>query len=138
MNTNTRINDIRIVEHGLILRNGKNKEKEILFSELDKIYIKVIKLNPLYELGLILAAFALVFFAIEYVTFEKVVFLSLSSVVPFFVKTNYYKSYGLRICLKDGSVFRKKVALSAKDKNISLVSEVRRAQLNYYNCIQKV
>ncbi len=133
MNANTRINEVRIVEHGLILLNGKNEEKEISFSELDKIYIKIIKLNPLYELGLILAAFALVFFAIQYITFEKVVFLSLSSVVPFFVKANHYKSYGLRICLKDGSVFRKKVPLSVRDKNILLVSEVRRAQLNYYN-----
>ncbi len=133
MNTNTRINDVRIVEHGLILLNGKNQEKEILFSELDKIYIKVIKFNPLYELGLILMAFALIFFAIHYVTFEKIVFLSLSSVVPFFVKANHYKSYGLRICLKDGSVFRKKIPLSVRDKNISFVSEVRRAQLNYYN-----
>ena len=133
MSANTRINDVRIVEHGLILLNGKNEEKEILFSELDKIYIKVIKINPVYELGLILAAFALVFFSIQWVTFEKVVFLSLSSVVPFFVKTSHYKSYGLRICLKDGSVFRKKVALSAKDRNVLFVSEVRRAQLNYYN-----
>ncbi|MEY2868636.1 MAG: hypothetical protein RIR01_1096 [Bacteroidota bacterium] len=138
MNTNTRIKDVRIVEHGLILLNRKNEKREISFSELDKIYIKVIKLNPIFELGLILAAFTLFFFVIQYITFEKIVFLSLSSVVPFFVKATYYKSYGLRICLKDGSVFRKKVPLSLKDKNILFVSEVRRAQLNYYNCIHKV
>lgn len=136
MKTNTRINDVRIVEHGLLLLNGKNEEREISFSELDKIYIKVVKFNPLYELALILVVFALVFFTIQYITFEKVVFLSLSSIVPFFVKTNYYKSYGLRICLKDGSVFRKKVPSDKRDRDISLVSEVRRAHLNYYNYTQ--
>lgn len=137
MNANATINDVRIVDQGLILLNGKNQEKVISFPELDKIYIKVIKLNPLYELGLIVVALLVVFFVIEFIPFEKVVFLSLSSTIPFFVKMNYYKSYGLRICLKDGSVFRKKVPLIKRDENISLVSEVRRAHLNYYNNVQK-
>ncbi|MBP8156433.1 MAG: hypothetical protein KAX81_05345 [Leadbetterella sp.] len=134
MNSNTKFNDLTVVEHGLILKNGK-KEKEISFSEIENIYIKVNKLSPICELGFILLPFFLIFLSVQYLALEKVMFLGLSTIIPVFVKINNYKSYGLRICLKDGAVFRKRVALNEKHDNISIVNTVRRKQLKQYTQI---
>lgn len=132
MNRNTKFNDLTIVEHGVILKKGKMKEIKISFSELDKIYLKVSKLNPICELGLILLPFFLIYLSVQYMSIEKVMFVGLSSVIPVFLKINNYKSYRLIICLKDGSIFRKKVFLKIKEETVSTVNAVRKEQLNHY------
>jgi hypothetical protein len=132
MSINTKFDDLTIVEHGLILKKGKKRERKISFSELDMIYIKVNKLNPVCELGFILLPFLLIFLSVHYVTIEKVMFVGLTTVIPVFVKINNYKSYKLIICLKDGAVFRKKVFLKIKEETISIVNTVRKEHLNHY------
>ncbi len=132
MNVNIKFNKLAIVEQGLILQHGKKEEWEISFSEIENIYIKVNKLKPICELGFILLPFLLIFLSVQYFSLEKVMFLGLSTIIPVFVKINNYKSYGLRICLKDGTVFRKRVSLEEKDDTISIVNIVRRKQLNHY------
>ena len=131
MTINTKYDDLTIVEHGLILKNGKKEGREISFSELDKIFIKVYKLKPLYELGFILLPFLLIFLSFQYETLEKVKFVGLASIIPVFVKINNYKSYGLIISLKDGTIFRKKVSLNMKAENISIINAVIRERFNY-------
>lgn len=132
MGINTKFDDLTIVEHGLILKKGKKRQRKISFSELDKIYLKVSKLNPVYELGFILLPFLLIYISVQYVTIEKVMFVGLTTVIPVFVKINNYKSYKLIICLKDGSAFRKKVLLKIKEENVSIVNAVRKEHLNHY------
>lgn len=132
MTANTKFDDLTVVENGLILKNRKNKKTEIPFSELDKIYVKVSKLKPIYELVIILSPFLLIFLSLQYVTLEKVIFLGFSAVIPVFFKINNYKSYGLVVCLKNGTVYRKKVSSDVKEKYISIVSTIRKEQLNHY------
>lgn len=129
MNGNTKFNDLTIVEQGLILKNGK-KEIEISFSEIADIYVKVNKLKPVYELAFILFPFLLVFLSVQYLSLEKVMFVGLSAVIPVFVKINNYKRYGLVVCLKDGTVFRKRISLLVKGQYVSIVNAVRKEQLN--------
>ena len=131
MSINTKFNELTVVDQGLILQYGK-KEKEIPFSKIVNIYIKVNKLSPVYELGIILLPFFLFFLSVQYLALEKVMFLGLLTVIPFFIKIYNYKSYGLRICLKDGTVFRKKLSLNEKHDHISIVNAVRRKMLNHY------
>jgi len=131
MTFNTKFDDLTIVEYGLILRQGKKAGREILFSELDKIFIKVYKLKPVYELGFILLPFLLIYLSVQYVTLEKLMFVGLLTIIPVFVKINNYKNYGLIICLKDGTIFRKKVSLSMKAENISIINAVIRERFNY-------
>jgi hypothetical protein len=135
MNSNTKFHDLTLVGHGLILKNGKKKQIEISFSELDKIYVKMYKLKPVYELVLILFPFFLIFFSVQYFSLEKVMFLGLSAVVPVFAKINNFKNYGLVVCLKDGTVFRKKLSLNVKGEYVSIVNTIRREQLNHYSKI---
>lgn len=132
MSSNTKFDDLTIVEHGLILKKGKMREINISFSELDKIYIKVSKLNPVYDLGFILLPFLLIYLSAQYVSIEKVMFVGLSTVFPVFLKINNYKTYWLIICLKEGSVFRKKVFLKRKEETVSIVNSIRKEQLNHY------
>ncbi len=134
MNSNIKFNNIAVQGQGLILQYGK-KEKEIPFSEIENVYIKVNKLSPIGELGFILLPFLLIFLSVQYLTLEKVMFLGLSTIIPVFVKINNYKSYGLRICLKDGTVFRKKVPLKVRSENISIVNAIRKKQLSHYSKI---
>jgi hypothetical protein len=132
MSSNTKFDDLTLVEHGLILKKGKNREINISFAELDKIYIKVSKLNPVYEMGFILLPFLLIYLSAQYLSIEKVMFVGLSTVFPVFLKINNYKSYGLIVCLKEGSVFRKKVFLKRKEETVSIVNAIRKEQLNHY------
>lgn len=135
MNSNTKFNKLTIVEQGLILQYGKKEEREIPFSEIENVYIKAYKLKPAYELGFILFPFLLILLAVRYLALEKVMFFGLTTVVPVFIKTHNYKSYGLRICLKDGTVFRKRVPLNVKSENVSIVNSIRKEQLNHYSKI---
>lgn len=132
MKNNTKFSDLTIVEYGLILKNEKKKEIEILFSDLDKIYVKVYKLRPVYELVFILFPFLLIFLSVQYVALEKLMFVGLSVVIPVFVKINNYKSYGLVVCLKNGTVFRKKVSSDVKGQYVSIVNTIRKEQFNHY------
>ncbi len=132
MSSNTKFDDLTLVEHGLILKKGKKKEINISFAELDKIYIKVSKLNPVYEMGFILLPFLLIYLSAQYLSIEKVMFVGLSTVIPVFVKINNHKSYGLIVCLKEGSVFKKKVFLKRKEETVSIVNTIRKEQLNHY------
>lgn len=131
MSVYTKFDNLALVEHGLILKNGTKMEREISFSELDKIYIKVDKLKPLYELGFILCLFLLIFLCAHYVTLDKVIFFGLCIAILVFVKINNYKSYGLIITLKEGTVFKKKVSLNLREENIFIIKSVRREQLHH-------
>ncbi len=135
MTTNTKFDGLTLVEQGLILKNGKKKEIEISFSELDKIYIKVSKLKPVFELGLILFPFLLIFLSVQFVSLEKMMFVGFSVVIPIFFKINNYKNYSLVVCLKEGTVFRKKLSLNEKGEYVSIVNAVRKEQLHHYTKI---
>lgn len=136
MKSNTKFDGITIVEHGLILKCGKNEEREISFSELDKIYIKVDKLRPICELGFILLPFLVVFLSVQFLELEKVMFIGLSAIIPVFVKINNYKSYGLRLCLKDGTIYRKRIPVNLKSDNVSMVSSIRKKMWDHYPKVQ--
>jgi hypothetical protein len=58
-------------------------------------------------------------------------FVGLLAVIPVFVKINNYKSYGLIICLKDGTIFRKKLSLGMKAENIFIINALIRERFNY-------
>lgn len=132
MAISTIFDTITLLENGIVLYLKNDKKTTISFSELDKIYIKVNKSKPEHEFVFIILPFLLLFLFIQCLMLEKAILLSLFVVFPVFVKMYKYKSYGLMIDLKDGTVFRKKVALVSKNENVSIVNAVRKKQLNYY------
>ncbi|TDD98535.1 hypothetical protein [Flavobacterium cellulosilyticum] len=126
-----KFDSLTIVENGLILKNGKRAERTISFSELDNIYIKSYKLNPLFEFAFILFPFLFVFLSIQFLPFEMVLLVALFTVVPVFIKVYNYRWYRLKVCLKDGTFFIKKVSLRSKSETISIVNSVKKEGLYY-------
>lgn len=132
MAANTTFHTLTSVENGIILSCKNKNERKITYFELDKIFIKVYKLNPLSEFGFILLPFLLLYLSFQYIILEKAVFLAFMGVIPVYVKTYKYKSYRMTITLKNGTLFRKKVSMKLKDENMAIVKAVKREQLNYY------
>lgn len=132
MNINTKFNNIALVEQGLILKYQKKEDREISFSEIENIYIKTNKLKPAYELGLILSPFLLIYFSLQYLSLEKVIFVSLTAFIPVYIKINNHKNCWLFICLKNGTVLKKKLSLNTKKEYFILVNAVRKKQLSHF------
>lgn len=129
--TVNKFDNLIIVENGLILKSGKKRESKISFLELEKIYIKTYKLNPLFELVFILSPFLLVLLLVEYSRFEIIILLALFTVIPVFLKVNNYKWYQLKIVLKDGTFFTKKVSVNVRSENITTINKVKKQWLKY-------
>lgn len=132
MAISTTFDAITLVENGIVLCLKNDKKTTISFSDLDKIYMKVYKLKPAHEFAFIVFPFLLLFLGIQYLMIEKVMLVALFVIIPVSVKMYKYKSYGLMIDLKDGTVYRKKVSLVTKSENVSIVNAVKKEQLNYY------
>jgi len=134
MTASSKFNTLALVENGIVLTFKKENKREISYSDLDKIYIKVYKLKPIYEFMFILFPFLLVFLSFQYMMLEEVMFVALFGVVLVFVfvKTYKYKGCGLTISLKDGTLYRKRLSLKMKGESVTLVNAVKKEQLSYY------
>jgi hypothetical protein len=134
MNANAKFQNLTLVENGIILRLKNNQEKEIPFSELNRIYLKVYKLNPLKEFLFISIPILFVFlFVFMYSAIDVVVNVAFFVFILIFVKVKTHKKYGLNICLKNGIFFRKNVSLRSKDKEVNNLNEIKKAIKNYKN-----
>lgn len=132
INSTTKFDSLTIVENGLILKYGKEEFSEIPFSVMDKIYIKVYKLKPIYGSILVMFPMLLAFLCFESIKLNIEIYMTLLPVIPAFVKINRFKRYGLVIILTDGSVFAKKIPSKLKSDTVDLINEVKR-KCRYYN-----
>ncbi len=124
--SNTTKDSLKIVENGLMLKHGKKQVSEISFSEVEKIFIKVYKLKPIYASIAVFIPMILAFLCFESIKLNIEMFVALIPVIPAFVKTNRFKRYGLVLVLKDGSIFTKKVPLKLKSDSVELINEVKK------------
>ena len=120
-------------ENGLLLKYRKEKEVEISFEELDKVYLKKYKLNPFVEFLCISIPFLFVFMAIQYLPFDLVIFVSIITVLPVLITVINYKWYRFNVYLKDGTFFTKRVRMNKKMENIIILNKIQREYLNYNN-----
>lgn len=125
----TKYKSLTMVEKGLILKSGKKQLAEIPFTEVSKIYIKVYKLKPIYGSILVSFPMLLAFLCFESIQLNIELYLAFMPVIPAFVKINRFKSYGLVIISKEGSVYRKKLPLKLKSDTVELINEVKRKML---------
>lgn len=77
--------------------------------------------------------FLFVYMAINYLTFDLMILLSIILIIPVFMIIMNYKWYSLYVRLNDGTTFRKKIASNMKTENISIVEKVRAG--HYYHNI---
>jgi hypothetical protein len=128
-----KFDSLTLVENGTVLKYKKNKVGEISYSELQKIYIKVYKLKPIYGFMLALFPMLFAFLCFEFIKINIEISLALMLVIPTIVKSNRFQRFGLVIVLKDGSVFKKHISNKFKSDAIELINEVKRKRLNYNN-----
>jgi len=129
---NTKFDSLTFSKNGLFLKYRNEPEIEIPFVDLDQIYIKKHKLNPLMEFIGILFPFLLVFMAIQYLPFNLMILVGIVAVLPVCMSIINYKWYRLYVHLNDGTIYRKKIASELKIENISMTEKVRTEYL-YYN-----
>ena len=122
----TKFDNLTLVENGLVLKDRKKQLGEISFSGVDKIYIKVYKLKPIYGSILVSFPMLLMFLCFESIQLNIELYLAFMPVIPAFVKTNRFKSYGLVIVSKEGNVYRKKLPLKFKSDTVEIINEVKK------------
>lgn len=126
-----KFDSLTVVENGLILKWHNKREIEIPYTELDKVYIKKYKLNPIVEFLCIAFPFLFVYIALQYLPFYFMIFVSMITVLPVFIRVLNYKWYQLFVILNDGTFFRKRVPLNKKIENFSIINRVEKDFFNY-------
>jgi hypothetical protein len=124
---------LSFVDNGLIVTKKNKEVTPILFSELNKIYIKKYKFSFLNKIGLTSILLILSIFLVSYFPAEIVMLASIFY-IPLFVKMHTYKIYKLHLLLCDGTIFCKGFYKNDKYDYINLVSNVRKEI--FYNQIQ--
>lgn len=122
---------LTVNENGILLTLKTKEKKEILFSDLDQIYITVNKMRTIYFALIILLSIGLAGFVYLYFQVDLILIIVFLLVITIILKMNDYKNYGLKIRLNNGAIFEKKVDLKSKHKTIDLVNDIRK---RIYHC----
>lgn len=128
---NKKFETICLTENGIMLSNKSSKQKEILFSELDKIYITVNKISQTQEVLFILVLIGITVISLLYLQAEIIIPIFILITFVIIVKLNNYKSYGLKIRLKNGTFFKKQVPSKLKYETVAIVNDIRKELYNY-------
>lgn len=121
----TKFGTLNLIDKGLLLIKKNKEEHVILFSELNKIYIKKCKFSFLKKIGLLSLFLILIATFSNYLPIEIVLLASIL-LIPLFAKINTYKKYQLNILLKDGTFFIKNFNQDTKQEYIKMVNLVRK------------
>ena len=122
---------ISLIESGIILTYKSKNTKEILFSELDKTHIKINKIKPAYGLIIILLSLCLEVLSYMYLQINIILLITLFLILLIILKMNDYKSYSIKIRLKNGEIIEEKIQTKLKLETIDIVNDVQKAIFNY-------
>lgn len=126
-----KIEEITLDKKGIILSYKESEQKEILYSELNEIFITVNKIKPFSEFLIILMSVCIASFSILILQTNIILALSLLIIFVTVVKMNTYKRYALKICLKNGETIEKKIPAKSKHETIDIVNDVKKEIYNY-------
>ncbi len=118
---------ISISENGVILKYQDKESKEISFSEISKIYIKVKKVPFKYIALFVCLSLSVVMFLVWIYGFSLVVLSPSFLILVGVIKLNSYKKYLLKIKLNDGCSIIESFPLKLKYKTIEVIIKVRKA-----------
>ncbi len=124
---------ITIGEKELILKFKTKEPKEISFSEINKIYIKVKKVPLKYIMLFVGVSLSVVLFSLWIFGFKWILFSPLFLILAGVIKLNSYKRYVLKIKLKSGSSVIQPIPLKLKYKTIEDIKKVRKAVFRLYS-----
>lgn len=117
-------------KNGILLILKAQEKKEILFSDLEQIYITVNKMKTIYEVLILLFATGLAAFNYLFFQIDLILIIAFLVFIAIILKKNDYKSYSLKLRLKNGEIFENKVQSKSKHETIDIVNEVRKEIYN--------
>ena len=118
---------ITIGENEMILKFKSKESKEISFSEINKIYIKVKKVPLKYIMLFVGVSLSVILFSLWIFGFKWILFSPILLILVGVIKLNSYKRYVLKIKLKNGSSVLQPIPLKLKYKTIEDIKKVRKA-----------
>ena len=118
---------ITLAEQEIILTYKFKKTKQILFSELDQTHIKINKIKPVYKLIFILILLFLSVLSYLYLQINVILLTTFFLIVLIIIKMNDYKSYSIKIRLKNGEIIEEKIQTKSKLETIDIVNDVQKA-----------
>lgn len=126
-------NDISLTDKGIILGLKSREQKEIPFSEIDRISIEVLRTPVIYVVIFAILTTSIVLFSLWIYGFDLVIISPLLLIVLGIVKLNNYKRYFLKINLKTGNSIIQRIPLKLKHKTINTVNKIRKEFFYYVN-----
>lgn len=130
MNLTNNFRKLTLTTNGILLILKTKEKKQILFSDLDLIYITVNKMKTIYEVLILLSAIGLAAFNYLFFQIDLILIIAFLVVISIIFKKNDYKSYSLKLRLQNGQIFKNKVPLKSKHDTIDMVNEVRKEIYN--------
>jgi len=118
---------ITIGEKGVILKFKTKEQKEIPFSEINKIYIKVKKTPVLFTFLFVAVSLSVVLLSLWIFGFKLILFSPLFLILVGIIKLNNYKRYVLKIKLKSGKSIIQPIPLKLKYTTIDDITKIRKA-----------
>lgn len=116
---------------GILIILKTKEKKEILFSDLDQIYITINKMKTIYEVLILLSAITIATFLYLNLQIDSILIIAFLVAIVIILIKNDYKSYSLKLSLKNGEIFENKVQSKSKHETIDIVNEVRKEIYNY-------
>lgn len=117
---------ITIGEKGVILKFKMKEQKEIPFSEINKIFIKVKKTPILIVLLFVAVSLSIVLLSLWIFGFKWILLSPLFLILVGVIKLNNYKRYVLKIKLKSGNAIIEPIPLKLKYKTIDDITKIRK------------
>jgi hypothetical protein len=122
---------LSLTENGILLIFKTKEKKQILFSDLDQVYITVNKMKTIYIALIFVLSIGLAGFSYIYFQIDLILLIAFLLVITIILKMNDYKSYGLKIRLKNGAIFEKRVDIKSKHETIDFVNDIRKEIYDY-------
>lgn len=115
---------LSFVEKGVIVTKKNKETTTILFSELNKIYIRKHKFSFQSKIGFLSLLLIITAIIAIYLPIEIIMLVSTLS-IPLIVMINRHKNYQLYLQLYNGTSFSKGFNNKTKQEHINLVNRIR-------------
>ncbi|CAM4083998.1 hypothetical protein [Flavobacterium weaverense] len=122
---------LNIEKNRLIAISKKTVKKEIMFSDLDAIYITVRKSSNFNNAVFLLLSVLLLSVFLFFISHDIALLIPPGLIILTIIKMNYYKGYDLKIRLKNGTIFKMKFPVELKNENINIVNLIRKRVYDY-------
>ncbi len=117
---------IIVVDNGLVLKFKNKESKEIAFSEINKVYLKVKKTPIKYILLFVAVSLSAVLCSLLIFGFKLILFSPLLLILLGVIKLNAYRRYALKIKLKNGIAVVEPISSKIKYDTIEDIKKIRK------------